>query len=76
MFGDLPWITAALRPLEHSGLYRIFLFSTRVAPLPKGTIGRDALASTGGTDIACVLNHLLELPLRVFQPSRPQTGPR
>lgn len=62
MFGDLPWITAALRPLEHSGLCRIFLFSTKVAPLPKGTIGRDALASTGGTDIACVLNHLLELP--------------
>lgn len=62
MSEDLPWITGALRPLERNGLCRIFLFSTRVVPLPRGRICAGALPSTGGTDIRCILEHLAGLP--------------
>lgn len=62
MSDDLPWIAGALRPLERNGLCRIFLFSTTVVPLPKGQLRKGRFASTGGTDIRCVLEHLTELP--------------
>lgn len=62
MAGDLPWIAGALRPLEKNGYCRIFLFSTKVVPLPQGQLGNGRIASTGGTDIRCVLAHLTELP--------------
>ena len=62
MAEDLPWIAGALRPLEKNGYCRIFTFSTKVIPLPKGRISKGSVRSTGGTSLACVLEHLVALP--------------
>ncbi len=62
MWDDLPWIIGALAPLEKAGLCRIFLFSTQVYDGPKNGISSKALKTTGGTEIECVLRHILEVP--------------
>ena len=62
MFADLPWIVAALAPLEKAGLCRIYLFSTTVVDVPRGGIGKGPLQTTGGTEIECVLKHLIAIP--------------
>lgn len=61
MNADLPWILAALAPLEKDGLCRVFLFSTIVAPAPKKGLLKGALVTTGGTDIDCVLDHVIAI---------------
>lgn len=60
MCDNLPWIVSALAPLEQAGWCRIFLFSTRVFPAPKEGIAQEELKTTGGTDISCVLQHIVE----------------
>ncbi len=64
MCDDLPWIIGALTPLEKAGLCRIYLFSTRVFDIPKGDIGTKPLKTTWGTEIECILRHLMEIPVK------------
>jgi hypothetical protein len=64
MCNDLPWIISALAPLEKAGLCRIYLFSTEVFEIPKGDIGKKPLKTTWGTEIKCVLRHLMEIPAK------------
>lgn len=62
MIDDLPWIIKALEPLERGGLCRIYLFSTEVFDIPAGHIGSKPLKTTWGTEIECVLQHLIDQP--------------
>ncbi len=62
MWDDLPWIIGALAPLEKAGLCRIFLFSTKVFDGPQNGIASKTLKTTGGTEIECVLRHILDVP--------------
>ena len=62
MCNDIPWIVAAVAPLEKAGLCRIYLFSTTVFDGPKEGIASKRLKTTLGTDIDCVLQHILDLP--------------
>lgn len=66
---DLPWLAAALDPLEKQGKCRIFVFSTVVDTVRRGMLLTGKHKNTYGTDIDCVLRHVLELP-RHLAPSR------
>lgn len=62
MSEELPWLAAALNPLETSGRCRVFVFSTVVDSVRRGRLLVDRVKNTGGTDINCVLEHILSLP--------------
>ena len=52
---------AALRDHVDSGLW---LFSTKVTPIPMAAFRRGIVTTTGGTEIACVLEHALQNRVR------------
>jgi hypothetical protein len=57
----LPHLLGLVMPYVFNGLADIFQFSTIVEPLPMWRLQRGRLQSTGGTDINCVLQHVLEV---------------
>lgn len=65
---ELPLLASVLAPLQRAGVLRLYVFSTEVAAVTPRDVAEGRLPSTGGTDIDCVLRHLLALPPR----SRPR----
>ena len=63
MSDELPWLVAALEPLNRRGLCRIYAFSTEVDPVENGNGLRHKIKNTFGTNINCVLKHLVQFPL-------------
>lgn len=57
----LPYLLALVMPYVSSGQAEIFQFSTVVEPLPLSRLQHGYLRTTGGTDINCVLDHILGL---------------
>ncbi len=62
MNGVLPWLLAALREPVRSGVARLFVFSTIIEEVRLSTFEAARARSTGGTDLDCVLQHVLDLP--------------
>jgi len=62
MINELPWLAAALDPLERRGAIKLYAFSTIVSKVRRGGLLKDAIQNTFGTDINCVLEHLFGLP--------------
>ena len=60
----VPAAAAVLEPWVRAGRCRLHVFSTVVHPATPDDLRRRAFASTGGTDIDCVLEHVLSLPPR------------
>lgn len=60
MDGYLPVLCAALRAHRDLVTDQVHLFSTKVVTVPLAQVVRGVAASTEGTDIACVLDHVLE----------------
>jgi hypothetical protein len=61
----LPLLAAALRAPARSGAIRLFTFSTVVDEASPGDIAGQRFVNTRGTDIACVLEHLEQMPRRL-----------
>jgi hypothetical protein len=55
----LPYLLGLVLPYVAGGQAEIYQFSTIVEPLPFARLQRGRLQTTGGTDINCVLEHLL-----------------
>jgi len=55
----LPYLLGLVLPYIATGQADIFQFSTIVEPLPLSRLQQGRLQTTGGTDINCVLEHLL-----------------
>lgn len=55
----LPYLLGLVLPYVATGQADIFQFSTIVEPLPFARLQHGRLQTTGGTDINCVLEHLL-----------------
>ena len=66
MSAELPWLAAALDPLERRGAIKLYAFSTIVSKVPRGGLLKDAIMNTWGTDINCVLEHVDKLDARSF----------
>jgi hypothetical protein len=58
----LPRLLGLLVPCVRSGRARVFQFSTRVEPLTLQQLQAGKITTTGGTRIACVLEHALATP--------------
>jgi hypothetical protein len=58
----LPELCHLLAPYVADGTARAFQFSTTVAPLSAAALRRGRLETTYGTDIRCVLDHVLADP--------------
>ena len=61
---QVPSVAQALLPYCRSGLCTVHVFSTVVHPASARDLAARKFSSTGGTDIDCVLKHILELPPR------------
>ena len=61
---QVPSVAQALLPYCRSGLCTVHVFSTVVHPASARDLAARKFSSTGGTDIDCVLKHVLELPPR------------
>ena len=61
---EVPSVAQALLPYCRSGLCMVHVFSTVVHPASARDLAARKFSSTGGTDIDCVLKHILELPPR------------
>ena len=61
---QVPSVAQALLPYCRGGLCTIHVFSTVVQPASARDLAARKFTSTGGTDINCVLRHVLELPQR------------
>ena len=57
-------VAQELLPYCRSGLCTVHVFSTVVHPASARDLAARKFSSTGGTDIDCVLKHVLELPPR------------
>lgn len=57
----LPYLLGLVMPYVATGQADIFQFSTIVEPLPLARLRQGRLQTTGGTDINCVLEHLLNM---------------
>lgn len=55
----LPWLVGALEPLIRKGIIRLFAFSTVVSPMDRGQGFQSRIHNTFGTNINCVLEHLV-----------------
>jgi hypothetical protein len=61
----LPHLLGLVLPYIASGQADIFQFSTVIEPMPLAELRQAKLRTTRGTDINCVLEHLLKTPLPV-----------
>ena len=61
---QVPSVAQTLLPYCRSGLCAVHVFSTVVHPASARDLAAQKFSSTGGTDIDCVLKHVLELPPR------------
>ena len=61
---QVPSVAQALLPYCRGGLCAVHVFSTVVHPASARDLAARKFSSTGGTDIDCVLKHVLELPPR------------
>ncbi len=61
---EVPSVAQTLLPYCRSGLCTVHVFSTVVHPASARDLAARKFSSTGGTDIDCVLQHVLELPPR------------
>jgi len=61
MVDHLPWLVGALEPLLRKRLIELYGFSTVVDSIKWGKGGFVPTSNTQGTDINCVLSHLLSL---------------
>jgi hypothetical protein len=57
----IPHLLGLLTPYVQQGLAEVYQFSTAVEPLPLAKLRHGHLRTTGGTDINCVLRHMLEV---------------
>lgn len=64
MDGYLETIFSCLKPIRNRLYPQIHVFSTQVVDCPVGNILQGSYASTGGTDINCVLEHIVENKIR------------
>jgi hypothetical protein len=58
----LPHLLGLLAPLARRGMVRVRQFSTEVTPLPVDDLIAGKYTTTGGTDIACVLEDVATRP--------------
>ncbi|MGN0833086.1 MAG: hypothetical protein ACI4RD_05500 [Kiritimatiellia bacterium] len=61
---EVPAVAQALLPYCRRGLCTVHVFSTVVRPVTVRDLAERKFVSTGGTDIDCVLRHVLDLPVR------------
>ena len=61
---EVPSVAQALLPYCRRGLCMVHVFSTVVHPATVRDLSAKKFVSTGGTDINCVLRHVLDLPSR------------
>lgn len=61
---EVPSVAQALLPYCRSGRCTVHVFSTVVHPASARDLAAREFFSTGGTDINCVLRHVLDLPAR------------
>jgi uncharacterized protein with von Willebrand factor type A (vWA) domain len=61
MSSVIPHLLALLLPYVADGSAEVFQFSTLVEPLRFRQLQQGLVRTTGGTDIACVMDHLLNL---------------
>ena len=61
---EVPSVAQTLLPYCRGGLCTVHVFSTVVHPASARALAARKFSSTGGTDIDCVLKHVLELPSR------------
>ena len=61
---QVPSVAQTLLPYCRGGLCTVHVFSTVVHPASARDLAARKFSSTGGTDINCVLRHILELPPR------------
>ena len=61
---EVPSVAQTLLPYCRVGLCTVHVFSTVVRPASVRDLAARKFSSTGGTDINCVLRHVLELPPR------------
>lgn len=61
---EVPSVAQALLPYCRKGLCTVHVFSTEVSPASVRDLAARAFETTGGTDIDCVLRHVLDLPPR------------
>ena len=61
---EVPSVAQALLPYCRRGLCTVHVFSTVVHPTTARDLAARKFVSTGGTDIDCVLRHVLDLPAR------------
>ena len=61
---QVPSVAQTLLPYCRGGLCTVHVFSTVVHPASARDLAARKFSSTGGTDIDCVLSHVLELPPR------------
>jgi hypothetical protein len=64
MDGYLETIFSCLKPIQNRLYPQIHVFSTEVVDCPIGNILQGSYPSTGGTDINCVLEHIIENKIR------------
>ena len=64
MNGFLETIFSCLRPIQNRLYPRIHVFSTEVVDYPIGDILQGRYTSTSGTDINCVLEHIIKNRIR------------
>jgi hypothetical protein len=58
----LPHVAGLLLPYVAAGQASAFQFSTEVEPLPLASLRAGSFRTTGGTNVRCVLEHLLAAP--------------
>lgn len=61
---EVPSVARVLLPYCRRGLCAVHVFSTVVHPASARDLAARKFVSTGGTDIDCVLRHILDLPVR------------
>ena len=61
---QVPSVAQALLPYCRGGLCTVHVFSTVVHPASARNLAARKFSSTGGTDVNCVLRHVIELPCR------------
>jgi hypothetical protein len=67
MSNMLPYLLGLLLPYVSRGFADVFQFSTTVEPMPLPDIRKAQLRTTRGTDINCVLDHILATTMQIHR---------